>query len=94
MPHILYLSKRARPEIHLTVSLLSTIVIELDTNDYNNLEKAMKYIQSTIGLPLTLSIENDGNIKWYVDAVFVVHKDMRIHTGGLLTMVIGRAYKN
>ena len=28
----------------------------------------------------------------YVDAVFAVHKDMRIHTGGFVTMGTGGAY--
>ena len=52
----------------------------------------MKYIQGTIGLPLILSIDKSGNIKWYVDALFAVHKDMRIHTGGFVTMGTGGAY--
>ena len=52
----------------------------------------MKYIQGTIGLPLILSIDNSGNIKWYVDAYFAVHKDMRSHTGGLMTMGTVGAY--
>ena len=45
-----------------------------------------KYIQGTIGLPLILSIKKSGNIKWYVDSDFAVHKVMRSHTGGFMTM--------
>ena len=52
----------------------------------------MKYIQGTIGLPLILSIDKSGNIKWYVDASFAVHKDMRRHTGGFMTMGTRGAY--
>ena len=52
----------------------------------------MKYIQDTIGLPLILSKDKSGNIKWYVNAPFVVHKDMRSHTGGFISMVTGEAY--
>ena len=52
----------------------------------------MKYIQVTIGLPYIFSIDKSGNIKWYVDASFVVHKDMRVHTGGFMTMGTGGAY--
>ena len=48
----------------------------------------MKYIHGNIGLPLILSIDKSVNIKWYVDAEFLVHKYMRIHTGGFITMVI------
>ena len=39
-----------------------------------------------------MSINKSGNIKWYVDAEFAVHKDMRSHTGGFMTMVTGGVY--
>ena len=52
----------------------------------------MKYIQGTIGPPLIFSIDKSGNIKWYVGVSFAVHKDMRSHTGGFMTMGTGRAY--
>ena len=39
-----------------------------------------------------MSINKSGNIKWYVDAAFAVHKDMRSHTGGFMTMGTGGAY--
>ena len=52
----------------------------------------IKYIQGTIGLSLILSTENSKNIKWYVDAAFLVHKDMRSNTGGFIDMVTVRAY--
>ena len=38
------------------------------------------------------SINNSGNIKWYVDAAFAVHKDIRSRTGGFMTMVTVGAY--
>ena len=67
-------------------------MIEHDSDDYNNLEREMKYIQGTIGLPLIMSIEKSGNISWYVDAVFAVHKDMRSHPDGFMTMGTRGAY--
>ena len=51
----------------------------------------MNYIQGTIGLPLILSIEKYRNIKWYVDAYFVVYNDMS-HTGGFMTIETGVAW--
>ena len=65
-----------------------------DNDDYKNLVKVIKYIQGTIGLLLILSIDKSGNIKWYVDAVFALHKDMRSQTGGFMTMGTGGAYMN
>ena len=89
---LLYLSKRARPEIQIAVSLLCTRVRGPDTDYYKNLARVMKYIQVTIGLPLILSIDKSVNINWYVDAAFAVHKDMRSHTGCSMTMGTGGAY--
>ena len=89
---LLYLSKRARLDIQISVSLLCTRVRGPDTDDYKKLVRVIKYIQGTIGLPMILSIDKSGNIKWYVDASFAVHKDMRSHTGGFMTMGTGRAY--
>ena len=41
---------------------------------------------------MILSIYKYGNIKWYVDEEFAVHKDMSIHTGGLTNTGMGGAY--
>ena len=51
-----------------------------------------KYIQGTIGLPLIFQIDNSGNIKGYIDAAFLVNKDMRSHTGAFMTMETGGGY--
>ena len=52
----------------------------------------MNYIKGTIGLPMILSINKSGNIKWYIDAAFALRKDMSSHTGGFMTIVTGGAY--
>ena len=51
----------------------------------------MKYTQGNIGMKLILSIDKSNNIKWYFYSSFVVNKDMRIHTGGYMTMGTGGA---
>ena len=52
----------------------------------------MYYIQGDTGLLFILSIDKSENIKWYIDAAFVVHKGMRSHTGGFVYMGTGGAY--
>ena len=84
--------KRARPDIQIAVSFLCTRFRGPDTDDYKKLMMVMSYIQGTIGLPLILSINNSVNIKWYVDAEFVVHKDVRNHNGVFITMGSGGGY--
>ena len=50
------------------------------------------HIQGTISLPLILSINKSDNIKCYFYAEFAVHKYMRGHTSGFMTMGTGGSY--
>ena len=45
----------------------------------------MKYLNGTQDMKLTLSAVNLLSIKWYVDASFAVHPDLRSQTGGTMT---------
>ena len=38
---------------------------------------------------MTLKADDLKIIKWYVDASFAVHPDLRSHTGGVMTMGSG-----
>ena len=60
LAQLLYLSKRERPEIKLSVSFLCIILRGLETYDYKKILRVTKYIQGIIGLPLILSIKNSG----------------------------------
>ena len=46
----------------------------------------MKYLKGTRKLVLRLEASKCNFLKWYVDASYTVHKDMKSHTGGMLTM--------
>ena len=85
---LLYLSKRARPDIQLAVSFLATRVQQPDTDDYKKLGRCISYLRSTPKLELTLSADNMSVIYWWVDASFAVHPNCRSHTG--YTMSFGK----
>ena len=51
---ILYLYKRARPDIQLPVSFLTTRVRSPDQHDWNKLRKTLQYLTFTEYLPPTL----------------------------------------
>ena len=89
---LLYLSKKAHPGIEMGVLFLCNRVTEPNTDYCKILTRMMKYIQGIIGLPLILSIDKSGNIKWCVNAEFKVYKDMKIHTSSFMTMGTGGAY--
>ncbi len=50
----------------------------------------VEYLHSTHELPLILGVNGTGVLRWYVDALFAVHPDMRGYTGGAMTM--GRGF--
>ena len=48
------------------------------------------YLRGTQDLVITLSADNANIIKWYADVAYAVHKDMKSHTGGAMTL--GKGY--
>ena len=82
----LFLSKRARPDIQTAIAFLSTRVINPDEDDWKKLQRLILYLQGTKEMVLTLSADKAWIFKWYVDAAYAVHPDMKGHTGGMLTL--------
>lgn len=89
---LLFLCKRARPDIQTGVAFLCTRVIRPDADDGKKLCRVLQYLRGTIELDLTLEADNLQIIKWWVDASFAVHKDMRSHTGGTMSLGKGAIY--
>jgi hypothetical protein len=88
----LFLCKRARPDLQTAVAFLCTRVKEPDVDDKKKLRRMMQYLRATRGLVLTLEADNLQVVKWWVDASFAVHPDMRSHTGGVMTLGKGAVY--
>jgi hypothetical protein len=90
---LLFLCKRARPDIQTAVAFLSTRVKgPADEDDYKKLCRVMKYLHGTVNMPLTLEADKAHIVKWWVDASYPVHPDMKSHTGGAMTLVKGASY--
>jgi hypothetical protein len=90
---LLFLCKRARPNIQLPMAILCTRVKAPDMDDYKKLVRVMRYLRATRTMPLTLEAGADISIiKWWVDASFAVHPDMRGHTGAVMTLGQGAMY--
>jgi len=49
----------------------------------------MSYLKDTIDDVLILEADNSQTVRWYVDAAFAVHKDMKSHMGAIMTMGSG-----
>ena len=63
----LYTTKRASPDNCTEVAFLTTRVIEPKKYDWGELVHLMKYIRGTTDLPLILSTNVSGVIKWCID---------------------------
>ena len=88
----LFLCKRARPDIQLAVGFLTTRVRSPDEHDWKKLRRMIQYLRSTTDLPLTLEADDGQVVKWWIDAAFAVHSDMKSQSGGVMSMGKGIAY--
>jgi hypothetical protein len=79
----LFLTKRARPDIHTAVAFLTTRVRQPDEDDWKKLQRMICYLRGTLILPLILKADGTNTIKWWVDGSHGAHFDMRGHTGGM-----------
>jgi hypothetical protein len=52
----------------------------------------MRYLRGTKTMPLTLEADSLNVVKWWVDASFAVHPDMKSHTGATMTLGKGMPY--
>ena len=87
---LLFATKRARPDFGTAMSFLMTRTQNPDEDDVAKLAHLMKYLKGTIMLPLVLSANGSGMLKWWIDGSYAVHPNMRGHTGGGLSM--GRGF--
>lgn len=88
----LFLCKRARPDLQTAVSFLCTRVQCSDEDDYKKLTRMLQFLRDTKDDYLTLSATSLNHIRWWVDASYAVHPNMRSHTGGALSLGLGVIY--
>jgi len=83
---LLYLSQQAKPDIWTAVSFLCGRLNKPDTDDYRKTAQVVKFLRGTLDLLLVLHSDGSGIVWWWVDASFVIHPDMKGHTGGTLSV--------
>ena len=59
---------------------------EPNENDWKKLTRLVDYLKNTKDKVSSMSADDTQTIKWYVDSSFAVHKDMRSHTGAIMTL--------
>jgi hypothetical protein len=53
-----------------------------DVDDWKKLGRCIRYLRGSKDLYLTLETEDGIMVKWWIDASFAVHPDMKSHTSG------------
>jgi hypothetical protein len=89
---LLYMAKRARPDILTAVAFLTTRCTCPTAQDWNKLVRAVKYLKGTRDLGLKLSADGGISIDAYIDASFACHKDGKSHTGQFVTIGLGAVF--
>jgi hypothetical protein len=86
---MLFAVKRSRPDVGLSVAYLTTRVNCPNEDDWEKLKRTMRFLKHTQDAILYLKADSLHVLKWYIDAAFAVHPDMKSHTGAIATMGSG-----
>ena len=78
---LFFLCKRVRPDLQTAAAFLCTRVKKPDTDDYKKLSLTLKYLHTTVSIPLILGMDGTNTVSRWVDGEFAIHNDMKSHTG-------------
>ncbi len=78
---LLYLAKRARPDVLAAVSFLCTRVQSATVDDQRKMMRVLGYVTGTAEQVLVLRATGTPQIRAYIDAAYAVHEDSKSHTG-------------
>ena len=79
-------TKMARPDTCTAIVFLKTRVRATNYDDLAKLVHMLQYLRGTSKLSLTLSANGSGILKWWLNASFSFHPNMRGHSGGGLSL--------
>ena len=77
MAQLLFTGIRFRKDAQTEIDFLMTIVRKPDEDDWKKLRILLGYLKQTIKLPLVLRADGVNVLKWWVDASYAAHDNMR-----------------
>ena len=84
--HLLFTGIRCRNDAQTAIVFLTTRVRNLDEDNWDKLRRLIGYLKRTIKLPLILRADGVNLLKWWVDASYAAHDNMRVHMGVTTSM--------
>jgi len=82
---LMFLATRTRPDLLLTLSVLSTKARGPNIHDMERLDRVVGYLKETEDKGLMLNIK-DMRLNAYFDASWACHNDLKGHTGIIITL--------
>jgi hypothetical protein len=89
---LLYLAKRARPDILTVTIFLCTRIQEATVEDQKKLMRVLGYLSGTQEVTLILRATKRPVVTAYVDAVYAIHNESKSHSGVIIYVGHTMAY--
>ena len=86
---LLYITKRARPDLETLLSFLTMRVSKSTVEDWKKLKRGLQFVLCTIDDERTIGATTLSELFTWIDAAYAVHNNMRSHTGGAISMGYG-----
>ena len=89
---LLFVCKRARPNIEPAIAYLCTRVSKSSTDDWKKLRRVLAFLKWTIDDVRIIGAQTLQDFYTWVDAAYGVHDDMKSHTGGAMSLGTGEIH--
>ena len=86
---MLYITKRARPDIETAVAFLCTRVSKSTHADWLKLKRVLGFLKKNIDDVRIIGASSLLELYTWIDAAYGVHDDMKSHTGGTMPLGTG-----
>ena len=93
MAKLLYLTRRARPDLATLVSFLTTRVSNSDVDDWKKVKRGLVFILNTIDEKRIIGAKSLGEVYTWIDSAYAVHPNMKSHMGGAISMRFGLVHE-
>ena len=79
---LLYIIKKARPNIETAVAYIHIRVTKSDVDDWKKLQRVLAWLKTTINYARIILATGFMDLHTWVDAAYAVHSNMRSQSGG------------
>ena len=86
---LLYVSQCGRLDLQLAIAFLCSRVSCSTEEDWSKLRRVMEYINGSLDMYRVIGVDDLSRMKTWVDAAYAVHRDMKSHTGGVISFDTG-----